>query len=163
MDPPSHDTQLRQAAFSHVDRLAILRGGVLDSADLAGGFEFGGDRIPLINPQRGIFKPRQMEDLLSIKTVFPRRGLASGMTISAKLISRSRRVMMSSTMHSCAPTRILRITAGSRMRCRNRSRRSISSAQRPRRAIEVAFSTAAARARRGAGRRRFPDRSWRGG
>ena len=27
-----------------------------------------------INPQRGVFKPRQMEHLLSIKTVFPRRG-----------------------------------------------------------------------------------------
>jgi len=25
-------------------------------------------------PRRGIFKPRQMERLLSIKTVFPRRG-----------------------------------------------------------------------------------------
>jgi putative restriction endonuclease len=47
---------------------------VLDSADLAGGFEFGGERIPLINPQRGIFKPRQMSHLLSIKTVFPRKG-----------------------------------------------------------------------------------------
>jgi putative restriction endonuclease len=47
---------------------------VLHSADLADGFEFGGDRIPLVNPQRGIFKPRQMEHLLSIKTVFPRRG-----------------------------------------------------------------------------------------
>jgi putative restriction endonuclease len=74
MDPPSHDTQLRQAAFSHVDRLATLRGGVLDFADLAGGFEFGGERIPLINPRRGIFKPQQMAHLLSIKTVFPRRG-----------------------------------------------------------------------------------------
>jgi hypothetical protein len=31
--------------------------GVVDSADLAGGFEFGGERIPLINPQRGIFNP----------------------------------------------------------------------------------------------------------
>jgi len=51
-----------------------LRDGLLDSADLAGGFEFGGDRIPLINPRRGIFKPRQMERLLSIKTVFLRRG-----------------------------------------------------------------------------------------
>jgi putative restriction endonuclease len=74
MDPASHDTQLRQAAFSRVDWLATLQGGVLDSADLAGGFEFGGDRIPLVNPQRGIFKPRQMEHLLSIKTVFPRKG-----------------------------------------------------------------------------------------
>ncbi len=47
---------------------------MLDSADLAGGFEFGGERIPLINPRRGIFKPQQMGYLLSIKTVFPRRG-----------------------------------------------------------------------------------------
>jgi putative restriction endonuclease len=74
MDPASHDAQLRQVAFSHVNRLAALRGGVLDFADLAGGFDFDGERIPLINPQRGIFKPRQMEHLLSIKTVFPRRG-----------------------------------------------------------------------------------------
>jgi putative restriction endonuclease len=57
-----------------VNRLAALRGGVLDVAGLAGGFEFDGHRIPLINPQRGIFKPRQMEHLLSIKTVFPRKG-----------------------------------------------------------------------------------------
>jgi putative restriction endonuclease len=74
MDAASHDAQLRQAAFSHAKRLAALRADVLDTADLAGGFEFGGERIPLINPQRGIFKPRQMAHLLSIKTVFPRRG-----------------------------------------------------------------------------------------
>jgi hypothetical protein len=44
MDHASHDAQLRQAAFSHVDRLATLRGGVMDFADLAGGFEFDGQR-----------------------------------------------------------------------------------------------------------------------
>jgi hypothetical protein len=49
MDLASHDAQLRQAAFSQVNRLATLRGGVLDSADLAGGFDFGGERIPLIS------------------------------------------------------------------------------------------------------------------
>jgi hypothetical protein len=53
---------------------SLLRGGVLDSPDLAVGFDFGGERIPLINPQRGIFKPRQMAGLLSIRTVFPRQG-----------------------------------------------------------------------------------------
>jgi putative restriction endonuclease len=74
MDPVNQDAQLRRAAFSHVDQLGTLRGGVLDPGDLAGGFEFGGERIPLINPRRGIFKPRQMEQLLSIKTVFPRKG-----------------------------------------------------------------------------------------
>ena len=30
--------------------------------------------MPLINPQRGIFKPRQMRQLLSIRTVYPRPG-----------------------------------------------------------------------------------------
>jgi hypothetical protein len=53
MDPASRDAQLCQAAFSHVNRLALLRGGILDSADLAGGFEFGGDRFPLINRSAG--------------------------------------------------------------------------------------------------------------
>jgi putative restriction endonuclease len=33
-----------------------------------------GQRIPLINPQRGIFKPTQMRFLLSIRTVYPRPG-----------------------------------------------------------------------------------------
>ncbi len=35
---------------------------------------FEGERIPLVNPQRGIFKPQQMRFLLSIKTVFPKPG-----------------------------------------------------------------------------------------
>jgi len=35
---------------------------------------FRGERIPLVNPQRGIFKPRAMRYLFSIRTVFPRTG-----------------------------------------------------------------------------------------
>jgi putative restriction endonuclease len=35
---------------------------------------FQDQRIPLVNPQRGIFKPQQMRFLLSIKTVFPKPG-----------------------------------------------------------------------------------------
>jgi putative restriction endonuclease len=38
------------------------------------GFQFEGERWPLVNPQRGIFNPRQMPFLLSIRTVFPRQG-----------------------------------------------------------------------------------------
>jgi len=68
------DAQLRQTAFDHVHRLAALKDGILDSADLMAGFMFAGERIPLVNPQRGIFKPRQMSGLLSIRTVFPRQG-----------------------------------------------------------------------------------------
>ena len=55
-------------------RRAAISGGLLDGTDLRDGFEFGGERVPLINPQRGIFKPRQMTGLLSIRTVFPRQG-----------------------------------------------------------------------------------------
>lgn len=67
------DSVMRTAAFEQVRQLRDLREH-LTSADLAKGFMFRGERIPLINPQRGIFKPRQMEHLLSIRTVFPARG-----------------------------------------------------------------------------------------
>ena len=52
------DAALRTAAFNAVRALAAVR-GELASADLKAGFEFGGERIPLVNPQRGIFKPQQ--------------------------------------------------------------------------------------------------------
>lgn len=64
---------LRLAAFGEVRRLADLNGD-LTSKDLRAGFQFDGQRIPLINPQRGIFKPTQMRYLLSIRTVYPRPG-----------------------------------------------------------------------------------------
>jgi putative restriction endonuclease len=69
VDSTGVDTQFWQAAFDDVNRLAAVRDGIIDSADLAAGFEFGGKRIPLVNPQRGIFKPRQVAGLLSIGTV----------------------------------------------------------------------------------------------
>jgi hypothetical protein len=46
----------------------------LTAIELKPGFTFRGERVPLINPQRGIFKPQQMRFLLSIKTVFPKPG-----------------------------------------------------------------------------------------
>ena len=67
------DTALRMAAFQHVRRLAQLHDH-LSSNDLRGGFLFAGERVPLINLQRGIFKPRRMRHLLSIRTVYPRPG-----------------------------------------------------------------------------------------
>jgi putative restriction endonuclease len=70
---PDRDHLLRLAAFGTVTRLAEVRGD-LTSSDLSAGFEFEGERIPLINPRRGIFKPQQMQYLLSIKTVFPKSG-----------------------------------------------------------------------------------------
>jgi putative restriction endonuclease len=66
LDP---DTRLRLTAVEHVRRTASE--GVLTSDDLKAGFVVDGARIPLINPQRGIFKPAMMRHLLSIRTVYP--------------------------------------------------------------------------------------------
>ena len=67
------DTAMRLAAFAHIKKLVEIRDG-LSASDLAAGFQFGGVRIPLINPRRGIFRPTQMRYVLSIKTVFPKPG-----------------------------------------------------------------------------------------
>src|ERR1017187_4448984 len=61
------------AAFEHVRRLGEVHDH-LTATELKPGFVFEGERIPLVNPQRGIFKPQQMRFLLSIKTVFPKPG-----------------------------------------------------------------------------------------
>ena len=73
MNEAGRDTPLRMAAFAHVRRLSELY-DPLTATELKSGFVFQGERIPLINPQRGIFKPQQMRFLLSIKTVFPKPG-----------------------------------------------------------------------------------------
>lgn len=70
--PDALDVAMRQTAIAELNRRAA--GRPLDSDDLAAGFQFRGERIPLVNPQRGIFKPRIMRYLLSIRTVFPRTG-----------------------------------------------------------------------------------------
>lgn len=67
------DSEIRAAAFEHVRRLTQIYDHLTNS-ELTPGFQFHGERIPLVNPQRGIFKPRQMQHLLSIKTVYPRAG-----------------------------------------------------------------------------------------
>ena len=67
------DTLLRMAAFEHVRKLVETHAHLL-ATELQPGFVFEGERVPLMNRQRGIFKPQQMRFLLSIKTVFPRPG-----------------------------------------------------------------------------------------
>ena len=73
MAEPDRDTLMRVAAFEHVRRLNEVHDH-LTATELKPGFVFDGQRISLINPQRGIFKPQQMQFLLSIKTVFPKPG-----------------------------------------------------------------------------------------
>jgi putative restriction endonuclease len=67
------DTLMRVAAFERIRRLNETHEHLFAN-DLRDGFAFNGERIPFVNPRRGIFKPRQMRYLLSIKTVFPRPG-----------------------------------------------------------------------------------------
>jgi len=67
------DIRMRSAAFEHVRRLNATH-DYLSSQQLAEGFLFEGSRVPLVNQRRGIFKPRQMRQLLSIRTIFPKPG-----------------------------------------------------------------------------------------
>jgi putative restriction endonuclease len=73
MDTQSLDTLMRLAAFEHIRGLNEVHDH-LTAAELKPGFLFQRERVPLVNPQRGIFKPQQMRFLLSIKTVFPKPG-----------------------------------------------------------------------------------------
>jgi putative restriction endonuclease len=67
------DRAIRAHAFDWVRRMRAIHG--LLSADLlATGFEYEGTQVPLISRQRGIWKPRILRWVLSIKTVMPRKG-----------------------------------------------------------------------------------------
>ena len=62
MNDVNRDTLIRMAAFEHVRRLGEVHDH-LTAHELKPGFVFEAERIPLVNPQRGIFKPRQMRYL----------------------------------------------------------------------------------------------------
>jgi putative restriction endonuclease len=71
------DWELRLAAFDHLTRLRDASGGVVRIADLELGFEFRGERVPLMNRRKGIWRPRQLgldSPALSITTAPPRVG-----------------------------------------------------------------------------------------
>jgi putative restriction endonuclease len=69
----SRDTVLRMAAFERVRTLSQIH-DYLTAQRLGEGFFVDGQRYPLMNPRRGIFKPAQMRFLLSLSTVFPKSG-----------------------------------------------------------------------------------------
>src|SRR5438270_1154730 len=72
MDDLDADTRIRMAAIDRLTRIATA--GVVTSDDLRSGFIVDQQRIPFINPQRGIFKPAATRHLLSVRTVFPVSG-----------------------------------------------------------------------------------------
>ena len=59
---------------SRSESLVVAQSALLRSDDLRKGFDIDGVRLPLINPQRGIFKPASMQYLLSVRTVYPSTG-----------------------------------------------------------------------------------------
>ena len=67
------DARMRAAAFERVRRIQSSF-GYLTAQDLKNGFEYGSEHIFLSSQAQGIFKPRQMEHLLSVKTVIPKPG-----------------------------------------------------------------------------------------
>ena len=119
------DTPMRMAALEHVRRLGEIHDN-LTANELKPGFVFQRERIPLINPQRGIFKPKQMRFLLSIKTVFPSRVARFGTTISARRIGKFSRAMRRSTTPLWARTRMRPIIGGFAKRLRTGSQSSTS-------------------------------------
>lgn len=68
MTDRSLDASIRQAAFRWLDVQVATHGDVLPRQLLAQGFDFNGERVPLLGPQ-GIFKPRIMDIPLSITTI----------------------------------------------------------------------------------------------
>ena len=58
--PLDTDWQIRLAAMQRLQFLRNRGDGLVRAVDLAEGFEFGGERIPLWNERRGIWRPRQL-------------------------------------------------------------------------------------------------------
>ena len=70
---PEIDQRIRVKAFEHVLALQNVH-KTLSWSQIRQGFDFRGVRVHLATKARGIFKPKQMSTLLSIKTVVPKPG-----------------------------------------------------------------------------------------
>jgi putative restriction endonuclease len=67
------DLELRLAVFDHVQRLAAASGGLVMAGMLNEGLTFHGERVPIWNQQKGIFRPailREPGAALNIQTSF---------------------------------------------------------------------------------------------
>ncbi len=65
---PINDFAVRQAAFAWLAEQKAIHGPVLPTTLLITGFEVEGQRVSIMNRPRGIFRPRQCELPLSVKT-----------------------------------------------------------------------------------------------
>jgi putative restriction endonuclease len=67
-DAADFDERLRYSAFAHLRAVQLRTGGPVRFEDVAE-FRLNGDRIPLMDRQRGIRKPRVLDAALSFRTV----------------------------------------------------------------------------------------------
>ncbi len=67
------DAKYRHAAYAHLTQLLGGR-STLEREAMAIPYYVGEERLTLVDPQRGIHRPRAMKHLLSITTVVPARG-----------------------------------------------------------------------------------------
>ncbi len=75
--PPTRnpsDLDMRLTAAGTLARLSQIYQDAVPWSEIVKGFPFLGDRIMFASQALGIFKPRQMDRVLSIKTVVPREG-----------------------------------------------------------------------------------------
>ena len=73
MSLDDRDRALRIALFAHVQRLRDLGGGVIHATELSRGIQFEGQRQPIWNQQKGIYKPQWLGPngaALTIQTSF---------------------------------------------------------------------------------------------
>ena len=68
------DQRVRAAAFATMEKLCLQEGGRVSWEAINTGFKIDGQKILFANRARGIFKPRQLEAALSVKTTVPRQG-----------------------------------------------------------------------------------------
>jgi hypothetical protein len=67
------DLEVRLALFDHVNRLRAVHGSVLPASALNAGMIFRGERLPIWNQQKGIFRPALLRSpgaALTIQTSF---------------------------------------------------------------------------------------------
>lgn len=72
-DDDSLDSQIRLAAFKRLQTLSKNR-PYIPLGEINLGFTFGNENIRFTHTQQGIYKPRQMETLLSVRTLLAKKG-----------------------------------------------------------------------------------------
>ncbi|MDZ7828969.1 MAG: HNH endonuclease [Halofilum sp. (in: g-proteobacteria)] len=89
MDPSRQDAAVRKAAFDFLEAETARHGEVLPRQLLADGFEWEGQRVPLVSAQ-GIFKPKVLPEIPLTITTSPKSPYADSFADSHRLLYRYR-------------------------------------------------------------------------